>query len=164
MKTGWFVAIAAVFYLFVVVLFWPIEKQLVKVNGSTVDRAGYGRATVIFSDTSVRALVPTTTALSQLGLGGRTELSDGEGMLWVFAPAARPAFWMHGMVVPLDFIWIQRNQIVDLTTDVPPPADPTSTDIPQYEPTVPVDHVLEVAAGFAARHNVHVGDLVQIDK
>ncbi|MEK7636990.1 MAG: DUF192 domain-containing protein [Patescibacteria group bacterium] len=163
MKTGWFIAVAGSFYLFVVALFWPVEKQMAASGRLAVDANGYGRATVVFSDASVHALVPTTTALQELGLAGRTQLTDVEGMLWIFDPPQRPSFWMKGMIIPLDFVWLNSGRIVDLTSDVSPPIDPSSTNMPIIEPIVPVDRVLEVAAGFASRHGLRVGDEARVD-
>lgn len=162
MKTGWFIAVAGSFYLFVVALFWPVEKQAVTVGRLAVDANGYGRATVVFSDASVHALVPTTTALQEQGLAGRTKLTDVEGMLWIFRPSQRPSFWMKGMIIPLDFVWLNGGRIVDLTSDVSPPIDPSSSNGPIIEPIVPVDGVLEVAAGFVSRRGLRVGDAVQV--
>lgn len=162
MRSYWFVALAGSFYLFVVALFWPITKPVVVKHDSPQAVDGYFRTTIDFSDASVTALVPATVALQEKGLAGRTQLSDAEGMLWRFDPPQRPAFWMKDMRIPIDIIWIRQGLVTQLSTQVPlPPADPQAT-IPVYEPTSPVDYVLEVAAGYAARHDVRVGDPVRI--
>lgn len=162
MKVGWFVAIASAFYIFVVALFWPIERQILPSSGPTTDRNGYQHRVVQFSDSHVFARVPTTESLKELGLGGVSTLADDEGMLWVFTTPQRATFWMKGMLIPLDFIWIENNRIVNLTAQAAPPIDPISTDLPILDSGVPVDAVLEVAGGYIERHTLNIGDLVDI--
>lgn len=160
MKAGWFVAMAGTFYLFVVAIFWPIERQILPRRGPAIASDGYQRRTVQFSDRHVYVRVPTTEALKELGLAGATGLADDEGMMWVFLSPQRATFWMKGMLIPLDFIWLRNNQIVNIMADVQPPVDPTSTDLPILDSGVPVDAVLEVAGGFAERYHLRVGDVV----
>lgn len=163
MKSGILVALATAFYLFVVALFWPVEKKLVTNAQPSVDASGYQHGTVIFSDASVRVSIPTTTATQQLGLGGRTGLSDNEGMYWVYDLPERPTFWMHGMLIPLDFVWVRDGQIVDLREHVPAPDDPSRTDLPIIQPIVPATGVLEVADGYIARHGLMIGEVATLD-
>lgn len=94
------------------------------------------------------------------GLSGRKELKDGTGMLFVFPSKQPVSFWMHGMLFPLDFVWIADTTVVDLTQNVPPPKDITSTNIPMYTPIVPVNRVLEVPAGFIQKNGIQKGDTV----
>lgn len=127
------------------------------------ERLGYGyeTATVTVNDAPLRVQVPITDDTSRLGLAGRTSLADDEGMLWNFAQPTRPGFWMKGMLIPLDFIWIVDGQIVELTENVPPPKANQSS-LPRYQPRRPVTHVLEVRAGWAADHRLKVGDRLAI--
>jgi uncharacterized protein len=95
------------------------------------------------------------------GLGGRDFLGENSGMLFVFDKADKYRFWMKGMKISLDFIWIRDDTVVDILANVPfPPegADPKS--LPVYEPIAPVNKMLEVNAGFAASHGIRVGDKV----
>lgn len=161
MKTGWFIVLAGAFYLFVVALFWPVEKKVLP-SGITAMK-GYERGTVVFSDTSVDVTIPSTIAAQELGLGGRASLGATTGMLWLFTDPQLPSFWMKGMHFPLDFIWIRSNHIVDITTDVPPPATLTEP-LPTYQPSAQVDAVLEVNAGFAAAHGLAIGEVLRLDR
>lgn len=164
MKTGWFVVLAASFYLFVVAVFWPMEKKIIVPATSQphIDAAGYGHGVVNFSDVSVNVEIPMTATTQERGLGGRNNLADNQGMYWRYEVAGRPMFWMKGMLISLDFVWITEGRVSQLTQNIPAPADPMSPDLAIYQPDVPVDGVLEVPAGFTARRHISVGDPVSL--
>jgi uncharacterized membrane protein (UPF0127 family) len=124
---------------------------------------GYGRATVFFSDRSVEALIPLTAELQSQGLGGRTSLSDHQGMLWIYSQPTNVTFWMKGMTIPIDIIWLRSHEVVGIEASVPPP-NPGQLTLPTYRPNQPVDAVLEVAAGFAERYGISPGATVTIDR
>lgn len=95
------------------------------------------------------------------GLGGRESLDQESGMLFVYDVKLKPRFWMKGMKIPLDFIWIDGDKVADLLENVPPPQEgqPDAT-LQLYSSTVDVDKVLEVNAGFISRNNIIVGDKI----
>jgi hypothetical protein len=79
-------------------------------------------------------------------------------MLFVFGDRAPTTFWMKGMRFPLDIVWIDRGRVTGIERDAPvPKGEP-----PLYPSTGPVDHVLEVPAGWTARHGVMTGSPVRI--
>ncbi|KKR56408.1 MAG: hypothetical protein UT94_C0038G0013, partial [Candidatus Uhrbacteria bacterium GW2011_GWF2_40_263] len=81
------------------------------------------------------------------GLAGVKELSDKEGMLFVYQEKQEePSYWMKGMMIPIDIIWIDENKIVGVIENIPVESDEPLT---VYTSSVPVDRVLEVRAGFA---------------
>ena len=96
------------------------------------------------------------------GLSGRDSLSPDTGLLFIFPTPDRHSFWMKDMTFALDFIWINSNKVVQVTTNVPPPASPTAQ-IPVIRPDFPVIWVLEVPAGFVKEHQVEVGDPVVLN-
>lgn len=110
------------------------------------------------------AVADTAEARSQ-GLGGRESLATDSGMLFVFSSPDKYSFWMKGMKIPLDFIWITGDKVTDLLPNIPPP-DPGVPDdnLPRYQPVVAVDRVLEVNAGFISAHSIKVGDSVEYIK
>lgn len=95
------------------------------------------------------------------GLGGRANLGQDEAMLFVFDQADFYTFWMLDMKFPLDFIWINGDQIVDITQNVPAPA-PGQKNLPIYRPKAKADKVLEVNAGWASAHNIIIGDKIRM--
>ena len=96
------------------------------------------------------------------GLGGRIQLDTASGMLFVFDHADIHKFWMKGMKIPLDFIWVSKTRVVDILPNVQPPANGTPDNaLPIYAPVVKIDKVLEVNAGFAALHKITIGDSIE---
>lgn len=95
------------------------------------------------------------------GLAGRDSLTADSGMLFVFPAEGKHRFWMKGMKIPLDFIFVKKGQVVDLIKNVqPPPSGQKDEDLTVYEPVVPIDMMLEVNAGFVDSRNIRVGDKV----
>ncbi len=90
------------------------------------------------------------------GLGGRTGLAEGEGMLFVFDIPAKRQFWMEGMKFSIDMIWITDNmQVVHIDKNVSPESYPA-----RFGPDIYIKYVLEVPAGFSDKNNLEVGDSV----
>lgn len=95
------------------------------------------------------------------GLSGLTELNEDQGMLFVFEERAKRTFWMKGMLIPIDIVWISNGKVIEITENVPPP-DPETPDfeLPRYSSSQEVDYVLEVNAGFSERNGIEVGDKI----
>lgn len=116
-------------------------------------------ADVSLTGVTVRAEVAETAADRERGLAGRPMLSELAGMLFLFDTSGAHAFWMKGMIMPIDIIWIDDGKIVDIAADVQPSSDGS---LPLYTPSRPANRVLEVSAGFAKRHGLIVGTPVTI--
>jgi uncharacterized protein len=119
-----------------------------------------GRAVVDIEGAAVTAEVADDEASRQRGLSGRDSLDPDSGMLFLL-PGDSPSFWMKGMRFPIDIVWIKGARVVDVTAGVPPPAG-TNAALATYSPDRPADRVLEVNAGWAARHGVGRGDRVRV--
>jgi uncharacterized membrane protein (UPF0127 family) len=87
------------------------------------------------------------------GLMDRQTLDEDAGMIFVFSDEAQRSFWMQNTYVSLDMLFLSSAKeilyIAENTT-------PLSTDI--ISPDVAAQYVLEVNAGYSARHGVNVGD------
>jgi uncharacterized membrane protein (UPF0127 family) len=122
-------------------------------------------ATVEIGDrVKVRVAVADNPATRERGLSGKDGLAADEGMLFIFDEPNRHAFWMKDMKFAIDILWIQDGAVADITTDVRPSAP--GEELQLYFPVVPVDHVLEVPAGFAKAHGLRTGMpvAVRVDK
>ena len=102
---------------------------------------------------SLRLDYATTDATRERGLGGRANVPNGYGMLFIFPKEDYYGFWMKDTLVPLDIFWLDDAlQVVSMATDVA-----TSTYPRVFYSSVPVKYVLETAAGFAHVHGVATG-------
>jgi uncharacterized protein len=101
-------------------------------------------------------LALTREALTR-GLMYRTELDEGDGMLFVFGNEAERSFWMSNTPISLDIIYIRDDRtILSIASNTTPYSEKM---IPSRGP---VRYVLEVPAGWCERHGVKPGDSVSI--
>jgi uncharacterized membrane protein (UPF0127 family) len=106
-------------------------------------------------DVPVTVEVARTPERRALGLMYRKQLASDAGMLFVFDAPEHLTFWMKNTVLPLDMIFIGvDHKIVGIVADAKPfTTNPLGVDEPSL-------YVLEVNAGFAAKHGLAVGDEV----
>jgi uncharacterized membrane protein (UPF0127 family) len=104
----------------------------------------------------VYARLATNEPTRQKGLSGTAKLGDNEGMLFVFDTSGRWGIWMKDMKYNIDIIWMDSNKkIVYISQDVAPDTYPKV-----FLPDKDAQYVLELPAGFTAKHNVNVGQVV----
>lgn len=122
------------------------------------------RVEVKVNNQTIIAEVVETNEEKELGLGGRTELGADEGMLFLFAEPGSYVFWMKGMKIPIDIVWISGTTVVGFEEDVPPPRNVSASDgeLAVYFPPSSVDKVLELHAGRAATLDLQIGDALSI--
>lgn len=113
-----------------------------------------------FGGVSLRIEYATTSEAREHGLGGRTEVPENYGMLFVFAKDDTYGFWMKDMLVPLDIFWLDsKGHVVHIEQDIA-----TSTYPDVFYPSAPAWYVLETAAGFAREHDIKVGTPLLLKK
>lgn len=94
------------------------------------------------------------------GLSDRGNLSENQGMLFVFGDKNERVFWMKNMNFPLDVIWIDDDKIVQIDKNCEPGGENPEK---QYYSKTLVNYVLEVNGGFADKNNIKIGDKVIIE-
>lgn len=118
--------------------------------------------TLQIGDTTINITIADNELTRAQGLSGKPKLASNEGMLFKFQTPGFWQFWMKDMSFGLDFIWIKNGKIVEITQNVPPPKQ--TNDQPEIlTPHQPIDQVLEVDAGFAAAHNLQIGETIVIN-
>lgn len=96
--------------------------------------------------------VVNTDELRSLGLGERDSYPADRGMLFLFDLPYPYGFWMKGMRFSLDMVFLSHGRIVFIERGIQP------EDKRVIAPLVPVDQVIEFAAGGAK--DLSVGDRV----
>jgi len=99
--------------------------------------------------------VADTVEKRSLGLGKRSGLENGWGMLFVFQKRKQHGFWMKNMQFPLDIIWLENHRIVHILRNVQPAKSGVIP--PVMTPPVAVNFVLEIDAGRADELKLQVG-------
>ncbi|MEO6026361.1 MAG: DUF192 domain-containing protein [Candidatus Binatia bacterium] len=104
-------------------------------------------------DVTVTVEVAATPTQQSVGLMYRKELGAAAGMLFVFNESVEHPFWMKNTVLPLDMIFIgDDRKIVGIVADAVPFTTTSRTC------GLPSRYVLEVNAGFSAKHGLKAGD------
>lgn len=147
------------------VVFWAEDiKHLVFNNDGTTPTATVNNTIkpdipyVQIKDIKIPVEIVETPAEVQKGLSGRTSLDASSGMLFVFTQADYYRFWMPDMYFPIDIIWINNNNIVDISHSVSNKFDPAKPKF--YLPAKKTNYVLEVNAEFSKKNNIKIGDSV----
>ena len=82
-------------------------------------------------------------------------------MLFLHERDVTPSFWMFGMLIPLDIVWIDGEGVVaGVEQNVPPEFG--NPQPPLYVPPSPIRYVLEVKAGRAQQLGVSPGSRVTL--
>lgn len=104
--------------------------------------------------------VPRTWRQYSYGLQLRPPLPRGRGMWFAYRPAQVARFWMHRTPHPLDLIFVSANRVVAIEAAAAPCA---RLPCPSYGPNQPVDGVLELGAGEAARLGLRPGSPLTVE-
>lgn len=117
---------------------------------------------VIINKTKINIIKAVTALEIEKGLGGYEKLPADTGMLFYLNKRDIHTFWMKEMKFPIDIIWIDEDQIVDISKNVPIAKD---NNLKLYQPRSAVNFVLEVPAGYCDKNNIKVSDKIAgIDK
>jgi hypothetical protein len=96
------------------------------------------------------------------GLSNRDSIEQDHGMLFIFPSKGVYYFWMKDMKIPLDFVWIDQDTVVDLTENISH-VNSNSDEIPIFTAKVAFDKVLEINSGDIKRIGINIGDKVKIN-
>lgn len=118
---------------------------------------------VIVGDDTLLTDLALTSSQQQLGLGYRNTLAPESAMLFVSEDSSARSFWMKGMRICLDIIWIENGEIIGAAENTcPDPVGTADADRLRVTSPGPVTYVLEVNAGWLEEHGYDVGTTVTI--
>lgn len=122
------------------------------------------RAKALVGEKVLTVEVVTAAASIEQGLSGRSEIG-ADGMLFILPLRQVPSFWMREMQFDLDMVWIDGDQVIGVTRDVPAP-DPRTplSELPLYKPPGLVTAVLELPVEKASEWGVVTGSEVLVIK
>ncbi len=102
--------------------------------------------------------IADTPAKREMGLQYRNDLTDDQGMLFLFPAESELTFWMKNTPVPLDMIFIGADmKIAGIVREAAPfTLSPRSVGAPSK-------YVLEIKGGLAEKRGIEAGDTVRFD-
>jgi uncharacterized protein len=96
-----------------------------------------------------------TPSLRAQGLMNRPTIGQKQGMLFVFPDMDYRSFWMKNTNISLDIIYADdKGKIVSIKENTVPFSEAS---VPSDKPAM---YVVEVNAGFCARHQIQAGDRI----
>lgn len=137
------ITILIVLASFLLIAFWGMKNQ---------------ESTVTINNYTFKIETVSTPEAIQKGLGGRDNLCENCGMIFIFSKEGRHAFWMKGMRFNIDIIWIEDNKIVYIAKNV----EYTSKEV--IIPEMEADQVLEINAGMTDKLGIKIGDEAHLVK
>ena len=153
--------IKSIIVLAFVVLFSACQTNVSQQQGHT-NFTDHQVISILLNKRPMRVEVVNTQASITQGLSDRTNIGS-DGMLFFLPEQRIPTFWMKHMYFPLDLIWLNHTQIVDISYFVPAPSFSTpDSELPLYSPTMPANMVLEVPAGMSEKWHIKKGDALEI--
>lgn len=107
---------------------------------------------------SLNILLAKTPVQQYKGLGGRKDLGEHDGMLFVSPVARKIGIVMRGMEFPLDIVWFLDGEVVDFAPNVPIEPGIPNDELRVYYPRKEANAVIEFRAGWTLEHSLKIGD------
>jgi uncharacterized membrane protein (UPF0127 family) len=137
-----------------------VDKDFLQ--GVTIPSDKYLKAKIFANKFELTADLALTPDQQTKGLAVKDNLKENEGMLFVFASEGINSFWMKDMKFPIDIIWMNSNRtVIHIEHSLKP--CPSILDCPTYSPSTNSNYVLEAVSGFAAKHQVVNGTMMDFE-
>jgi uncharacterized protein len=118
------------------------------------------RGGITIASATWRVEIAMTLQRRYIGLGGRDELTERTGMLFIYPDAAVREFSMRGCVIPLDIVFLSPSlEVVGVHTMA---VESNRAGRIKYAPPVPAQYILEIPAGECSAAGVVVGSKARL--
>lgn len=125
--------------------------------------AGDGRVEVQLAGRVFLLEVADTPERRAQGLAGRDGLAASSGMFFRFSISSPHAFWMRGMRIPVDIVWLRDGIVTGIVSRaMPPPPGTPDADIQRFMSPGPINAVIELAAGRADDIGLTIGQRAEV--
>ena len=105
---------------------------------------------------AVKVEIANTPDARELGLMYRNHLDENAGMMFIFPAPSAAQFWMKNTVIPLDMFFADSNgKVLGIVANAQPYSEAL---LGGFDGTL---YVLEVNAGYAAKHHIVAGDRLE---
>ncbi|MCD6027116.1 MAG: hypothetical protein K0R08_1635 [Solimicrobium sp.] len=104
----------------------------------------------------IQAEMATTQAQRQVGLMNRKELSQNEGMMFIFDFPAIQCMWMKNTLIPLSVAFMNEDNVILNIEEMQPQSDQSHCALK------PALKALEMNAGWFKRKNIKPGSKIEL--
>lgn len=118
---------------------------------------GRPTATLEYGGRKYTLEIVSTAESQEKGLGGRRDMADDHGMIFVFDPPGEQCIWMKDMQFSLDIIWLNSaKQVTKVASGISPETYPEKycKDTTKY--------VIELNAGEAKKAGITPGTTLKL--
>ncbi len=128
----------------------------------STESSGLKTSRFLVGEKKIEVEIADSTSTRATGLSYRNSLDEDRGMYFIFNSLSSHSFWMKDMNFPIDIIWIKDDKIVGVAENVPNQPGAQLWQLKSYSPPEPVNRVLEVNAGWAAKNGIKIGDRAEL--
>lgn len=121
-----------------------------------VNKESFQPKRICFEENCFFLEIADTSEKRAQGLMFRQELAKDNGMLFVFSKEGVYSFWMKDTLIPLDIIWLSKEQKIIFIKKDAQPREPHLCK--HINPEKPAKYVLELKAGTAESIGLKIGD------
>jgi hypothetical protein len=128
-------------------------------ENAKINDSDFLKGYVITNNYKVLVDIAITDKQLQDGLAIKNSLKENEGMLFFLGEPRKASFWMKDMKFPIDIIWLNESfSIVHIERELQP-CESIFT-CKTFKPNSDALYVLETIAGFANKHDLKIGDVI----
>jgi hypothetical protein len=118
-------------------------------------------AKVCFKDNCFNVELAADPESRSRGLMFRDKLEQSKGMLFIFETEGNYSFWMKNTLIPLDIIWINKNnEVVYMAKNAQPCKESSCSSI---NPQKNAKYVLEINGGLSEKFSFKVGEKIDFE-
>jgi uncharacterized membrane protein (UPF0127 family) len=131
-------------------------------NDSTSVEDYDARSVTLPDGTTVKAEVMMNPTDMARGMMFRDTFPEGRGMLFIHSSEDNHRYFMYQVKIPLDMVWMDKTRrVIEVAENVPPCKTAKASECPTYGGERLSMFVLELPAGYARKHGIREGALLQ---
>lgn len=130
--------------------------------GIKISQSFWGDANIVLDGNRLNVLIAKNDEQHYKGLGGREDLGEYDGMLFVYSAPFVIGVVMRDMLFPIDVVWLNDGVVVDIAPYLVPEPGVAEADLKVYFPRDKADMFLELEGGWTAKNNLKIGDKLEM--
>ncbi len=146
-----------IFGIFLILLIFNIKSHERRKMSKIETKFSQEKLNIKINNSQFEVEIARTEFERQIGLSGKSEINESEGMVFMFDRPDRACFWMKDMKFNLDILWFDTDQkLIFIQKNLSPESYPNS-----YCPPKNAQFVVELLPG---KVDPKLGDRLEIQK